>query len=124
MSMIHIEKYNEGITGPNTIRNAKVVQAINDLAKIKRQEAELKTAKDQLNDLIGDFHLAKQVRKFHVPGAGTVNAYQGTSTKFDKTKLATYLVKQGVDVDLIEAAIDKATKVSVNSKVTVRLTLE
>jgi hypothetical protein len=121
---IHVSKYLEGMEGQEiiTINRAKfnLDRAFDQLRKEQILKLDAGLAREEAIDIITPFHFTTGAKQFSVPGMGHITAYTGQSKRFDKTRMATYLVEHGVSAGLVEEAMEHANRVVVNSKLTVK----
>jgi hypothetical protein len=122
LSAITIKKYNDGMTGPEIITNARVEEAIRTLAQIKRKEEALAEAKAQCQIIIAEFHFTTGAREMAIDGVGSITAYLGSQKRFDKDKAKMALVEKGVSAVLVGKVWDAATQTKFNDNVTVKFT--
>lgn len=118
--VVRVKKYNPGMNGGEVVEDRQVVQAAATLKEIKLAQADLDAAAQTAKDVITEFHFRTGVREFEVDGIGSITAYLGSSTRFDKTKAALHLVEAGVSAETVEKAWNAATKTEFNKAVTVR----
>jgi hypothetical protein len=108
------------MNGGEVVEARQVVQAAATLKEIKLAQADLDAAAQTAKDVITEFHFRTGVREFEVDGIGSITAYLGSNTKFDKAKAALHLVEAGVSAETVEKAWNAATKTEFNKAVTVR----
>jgi hypothetical protein len=120
--VVRVKKYNPGMDGNEVVEDRAVVQAVATLKEIKLAQADLDAAAQTAKDAITEFHFRTGIREFDVDGLGSVTAYLGSSTRFDKSKAALHLVEAGVSAEVVEKAWNVATKTEFNKAVTVRFT--
>jgi hypothetical protein len=118
--VVRVKKYNPGMDGGEVVEDRAVVRAVATLKEIKLAQADLDAAAQTAKDVITEFHFRTGVREFEVDGIGSITAYLGSNTKFDKTKAALHLVEAGVSAETVENAWNVATKTEFNKAVTVR----
>lgn len=118
---IHVKKYNPGMEGQEVITGTdRVVEAFEALEAEKHHKDQAKMCRESAVDILTEFHYMTGARDFSIPGKGSVTAYLGESSRFDKAKMGMFLVENGVPSSLVEKAIEAGTVKKVNEKVTVR----
>jgi len=120
--VVRVKKYNPGMDGNEVVEDRAVVQAVATLKEIKLAQADLDAAAQTAKDAITEFHFRTGIREFDVDGLGSVTAYLGSSTRFDKSKAALHLVEAGVSAEVVEKAWNAASATTYNKSVTVRFT--
>ena len=83
---------------------------LNMRAQAKLMETEVKEIKKEANEMIEAAMSMLGIDKYSVEGIGTLRLMETTRSSLNKDKMITSLVSQGVGVDIINNAVEEATK--------------
>jgi len=86
-----------------------ITEGINLRSRAKSMEDDAKALKSRGDELIHPILITNRAKGFDVPGVGKVVVKTASGSKISAEKLKIALLTKGVDITLIESAIQEAT---------------